>query len=386
MDQRKLVFACLMAFISLACLELVSYAGIELYLQRDHRLFHRPLPRPTDEDIRSYLDVHDERFGWAPSANVDPDGSRTTTVMPYGSKTCVSLYGDSFAWGAEVPDSDAPHNQLAGILGCRVATYAFGGYGIDQAVLRHALNEGDLAPIAILVLYPHDILRSLTHNAGFVLRNRTYFMLKPKFVIDDHGELRLKPVPFTTFEQVRAYVDDPDRALADDPFRPGGDLGGVEARFPFSVAALRALAHPHFRKLARAALGNETEISYFFNTDPRASELAVRLVHYFVTNAKNRGQTPIVVILPTKSDMDYQLGTASCQYAPFADRLETRGSRLHCLADYFAKRLNGRNFCELVNPSDCNLHYTAEGYRIMADALAELIGDGSERAPLPTRN
>jgi hypothetical protein len=351
-----------------------------LYLQREERLFSRPLRRPTDEDIRAYLAVQNAQLGWLPQWGVDPDGSRHTTTIPYGAKTCVSLYGDSFTWGADVSAADAPHNQLAGMLGCRVASYAFGGYGIDQAVLRHALNAEDTAPVVMLVLYPQDILRSLTQNYGFVARNRDYLFLKPKFVIDENDELKLEPIPFTTFEQVRAYVDDAENVLKDDPFRPNGELGSIEAHFPYSIALLRVVFHARFWRLLQSALGSETEASYYFNTDPAASRLAVRLIEYFVANAAGRGQTPIVAILPTKSDVEYQLKYARCQYAPFAARLEARGIRLHCLGDFFVRHLGGRSFCELVDPRDCSLHYTPEGYRVMAEGLAALVNAAEHRA------
>jgi hypothetical protein len=78
-------------------------------------------------------------------------------------------------------------------------------------------------------------------------------------------------------------------------------------------------------------------------------------------------------MLPTKSDIDYLRDTGICQYARFAGRLQVRGIRLHCLSEFFLERLKGRDFCEVANPTNCYLHYTAEGYDWMADGLAAII-------------
>ena len=113
--------------------------------------------------------------------------------------------------------TDAWGNQLAILLDRRVANYGVPGYGVDQAVLRFEGNVSDEAEWAVLTVYPNNFLRNLTHNIGFViLPGFHYHNLKPRFSLDEQGDLRLHEIPFRSEEELFAYAQDPIAFLQDD--------------------------------------------------------------------------------------------------------------------------------------------------------------------------
>ena len=91
-------------------------------------------------------------MGWVPRADVDETGSRIIPAYPDPNRfpACVSLYGDSVTWAAEVDNEHAWSNVLSLLLGCRVANYGGGGYGADQAYLRFKLNSRDKSKVVII--------------------------------------------------------------------------------------------------------------------------------------------------------------------------------------------------------------------------------------------
>src|SRR5205814_3175406 len=112
--------------------------------------------------------------------------------------SCISLYGDSFtlgSYGSSLEKSWA--HLLADRLDCYVANFAAGGYGTDQAYVRFERNQADRSAVVILGVHPENVLRNLTRIRDLY----SFWMgyeIKPRFVLNQRGELELVPLPELT--------------------------------------------------------------------------------------------------------------------------------------------------------------------------------------------
>ena len=186
--------------LALCVLELTCYA-FGLFLQKHGKMYTPPQTPEGNVELSydTYLAQRDPMLGWpSPSefggARFDETGARRLPGMPDTAPSRVSLYGDSFTFGDEVDYEHAWGNLLAHKLGCRVANYGVGGYGSDQAYLRFCKNTNDQSVVVILGHLSENILRNLTRDRDLLNYSR-YCALKPRFVLDAHGELQLLELP-----------------------------------------------------------------------------------------------------------------------------------------------------------------------------------------------
>ena len=111
----------------------------------------------------------------------------------------LGLKFPEFAWG----------NLLTARLGCRVDNYGVIGYGTDQAYLYfkyHHEHGLDRAPVVILSHLSENIVRNITQDLGFIYQMP--LALKPRFVLEPSGALRLVPMPRLTPADYDAYRRD----------------------------------------------------------------------------------------------------------------------------------------------------------------------------------
>ena len=148
----------------------------------------------------------------------------------------MSTYGDSFVFGNDVEDEHAWPNVLAETLGCRVSNFGVWGYGVDQAVLRFEKNVEDRADLVMLGFYLPDMDRSMTrwhHLISPTVESKLSF--KPRFLLQENGDLRLEPLPFDSYDTAQRLIRRPADVLTADAYLPGGPSlkSKVEASFPF---------------------------------------------------------------------------------------------------------------------------------------------------------
>jgi hypothetical protein len=383
-----------------AALEGASWTGLRLLQSRYlvHRVPKR-LPRHGDLTFAQVREQRDPLLGWPSPAEFggdkrDASGSRWVPAFPDPAlPECVALYGDSFTLGGEVDDEHAWGNVLSGLLGCRVANYAVGGYGTDQAYLRFRENAGDGAPVVLLGHLSENILRNLTRNRD-LLTAEMQWSLKPRFVVDAGGELRLLPIPDVTEAEYLRSVElhPPPLEMEHESFAPGGPAGVVRAAWPFTWSLARSTGD--FR--VRALLARRPEHAEFYAPDHPLDGLGITaaILQRFVEDARARGRTPLVIVFPTRDDVAWETRTGRWVYQPLLDRLEAAGVPLLHFGPVLVEAIGTRNREQLFRPGG---HYNDEGNRILAeyvrDALAErgiLAGAGAASlhtgSGLPTRS
>jgi hypothetical protein len=281
----------------------------------------------------------------------------------------VSLYGDSFVFGDEVDDEHAWANLLAHKLGVRIANYGVGGYGTDQAFLRFRANTGDTSSVVVLGHLSENILRVLTRDRDLLNYSR-YYALKPRFVLDEHGTLRLLPLPeLSEDEYLRSVaLKSPLLAIEDETFQPGGPAGACSFEFPFTLSLVRSFGD--FR--LRAALHGRPEYAAFYDPQSplRGVALTATILETFTREAKERGKRPIVLILPTRGDILWVRKTGSWTYGPLLEELAKR--RIDVLD--FGPRLN-----EYIGAHDVfaffktRAHYSEATSSVLADFMYQQL-------------
>ncbi len=332
-------------------------------------------PQDTD-DYQAYLDERDTLLGW-PAASTfgngewDRSGSRIIPLFadPVEHPTCVSLFGDSFTEGVEVDPAEAYSNVLSGLLGCRVANYGVGGYGSDQAYLRFRDRIHDGSSIVVLGHLSENIVRNVNQFRGFVSGAR--YTLKPRFVVDSAGRLKLIPLPRLTADEFAALDRRADELVPYDFFRPGGGAGTRVLRFPFSVSVLGVFADPRLRQRLR---GMPAWPEYYEPDHPAGGlRVTAGILEAFHRDALARGQQPIVLLIPTLTDLQALQETGSLPYQSLEQELELAGIATPGLARRLIAGFDGRDPCDLYKGCVIHRHFNAEGNALIAGIVYDWI-------------
>jgi len=139
-------------------------------------------------DLRVYKHQFDETLGWPTESYktkyLDRESKRPSPFESTTSKVCGAIFGDSFAYSAEVEDKDAWPEVLSREKGCLFKNYGVGGYGTDQAYLRFRGMLASFEPgqVIILSFIDMDLRRNLQQNRSLLNWNFNIYETKP--VID----------------------------------------------------------------------------------------------------------------------------------------------------------------------------------------------------------
>lgn len=162
-------------------------------------------------------------------------------------------YGDSFTYADEVEDGEAWANVLSERMACRVANFGVGGYGTDQAFLRFRAQNGARARVAILWIFPFDLMRNVNQFRYF-LASSNHFGLKPRFVQHEDG-LHLVALPTVSYEGYLASLSDSGDFYPHETFIPDTELGPISLGFPFTSVVVRYFLSARLQNYLRGRPG-----------------------------------------------------------------------------------------------------------------------------------
>ena len=363
---------------NLILVEVGAYSSGEYYLRRKAAfLFCCYGDDKVLEQFDSYMIRRNEVLGWPPKdwkghGSYDTSGSRVIPAFPTPGTACVSLYGDSFTFSTEVDDEYAWSNQLAKRLGCRVANYGVGSYGTDQALLYFQHNLDDEAPVVVLGIWAENMVRILNQYRVLLGDSLSQLGLKPRFILDERGELELIPLPTLTKTQFATLLKTPATYLKHETFLPNTTSGPVTWSFPYTWAVAKMVTHERLR----AWLSGEPSWSPYYRPDHPSKGLAImtKIVEAFNQTAAAHAKESIIVIFPTPSAISEFRKTGSWAYQPLLDAAEETGIRIYNLGPDILKNLGARSFCEILTYSAaCTGHFNEEGYELLADLMYHYI-------------
>lgn len=277
----------------------------------------------SDADIRQYVENRDDKLGWPMKndARLDNDSHRERPSPANNAignpKYCLEVYGDSFTYSSEVDDHAAWPNRLAEKIKCKVLNFGIPGYGVDQAVLRHELNER-FANHAALVIYTYDIQRNLTQQMSLFAPTEKRLDYKPRFIVSGDGGLTLIEIPSGTVDDYGKVFLNPSSGLVEERFLP--DTGGLWSKFtltfPYSLSVFRLIRKIYieidFEKLwigeFKRGFKDFNYPRYYFRDEKLRLEARVlleELVKRFQNNCGFKNQSCYIILIP---DIEYMNG------------------------------------------------------------------------------
>lgn len=335
----------------------------------------------TDAEIHRYLDDRDANLGWPWKTDTTFDiASHRQRVSPANDaienpKYCFEVYGDSFTFADDVDNDAAWPNRLAESTGCKVLNFGVGGYGVDQAVLRHELNAR-FADYVALVIFPHDIRRNLNRHRSLIGPGKKLLDYKPRFVQSEDGDLKLIEVFSGTPDDHRRVFSDPSSGLLEERFLPdsGGLWSKITPSFPYTLTTLR-LTKKIFREIDFEKLWTgEFERGmrginfppYYFHDEGllvEAKKILEKLASRFQYNCKAKRQTCFVILHP---DVDSIMGDfrADRMMAYHFENIKTR-PYFRDMTAFLQAEMKGE-VCRYFGVGDCFGHLNDSGNELVS--------------------
>jgi hypothetical protein len=317
----------------------------------------------------------DSEIGWPSTQEAtmpprDRSGAKSNPDFPEPANACASAYGDSFVWGDDIPLNEGWIEQLSRLLGCRVANYGVSGYGTDQAFLRFRRMRSDEASVAILGIFPENVMRNVNQYRAFIGFPPHPRWLKGRFVLDREHALRWIERPNIDLAGFEALHRNPARIVPDDYLLPDTRDGPMSAQFPYILNVLRLAMVPRLRTrfTGRPSWGDFYERDHPSGATPVTAAIA----EAFAREARERGKHPFVVMLPGASSFRARERFGAFEYAPLIEAMTERRIEVFDTGPALLAALGARSICELYAvPADCAGHYGAAGGALVAKVVAE---------------
>ncbi|OGL45442.1 MAG: hypothetical protein A2W05_01995, partial [Candidatus Schekmanbacteria bacterium RBG_16_38_10] len=317
-------------FYAVLILMIASFTEVSSYLMGKFRENKVPVHKPIIQDkyqCESYLKNRDQVLGWPSPFNFgkngdrDYSGSRIVPAFPNPVNSCISLYGDSFVWCADVSFEDTWGNILSKLINCRVSNYGVPGYGTDQSYPRFHQNVKDNSRIVIFGHLSENIMRNLNQYRD-ILDPVFGFNFKPRFVIDANGSLKLIPIPKFSVKELQNALKNPEGYLKYEYFLPDSKKHRIRFTFPYTISLARWLINRIPEKLT-----NKPEWAKFYNPEDSSQALLIttKIIESFNKEALLRNKIPVVIIIPTSYDLIYYQKNKEWVYQPLIDALHDKG-------------------------------------------------------------
>jgi len=312
--------------------------------------------------------VNDEIGGYRVS------GAKQNSEFPDTGQSCGSAYGDSFVGGAEVANDEGWVEQLSHLLGCRIANYAVGGYGTDQAYLRFR-QVHDNSPVAILGINPNNTEDNINQYDGLLGSDLVPTAVKGRFLLDSSDQLKWLPQPRLDRAGFVAMNRNPAAALPHSYFLPDTPDGPLIRRFPYTATLARVALLPRLHNILVRRAG--WSALYAADHPSGALRLMIAICQAFAEQAKARGQRPLIVMLPISESFRQQANYGQFEYAPLVAALQAKGIEVFDPGTAMIDSVAGRSACEffthqhpytawLTSPVPCGGHYSVVGNTAMA--------------------
>ena len=372
MDQRKAQLYLATFAILFSIIEVLCFATGK-FLQTRH-IFYQ-VPPETYEEFVAIRQNFDPELGWpsksrlADTTKFDRSGSRLTPSFPNPKEhaNCIALYGDSYTESVGNTNEDAWGNKLSQLLNCRVANFGVAAYGTDQAYLRYEKNVADTSKIVVLGHFVDGIKRNLMQSHGIL-------SFKPQFILnaDKTGLERLPVLVIKDEEEFERYKKNPAEFLKHDQLAPGREFGSEILSFPYSFSIARLFFNVDFQTRLRVfRIKGEYYRRYYAMEDQLL--VTTLICQQFVDLAKERGQLPIVVILPHHHDFENYAANGVWGFEPLIAALEARGITVFNFADAIVKNHESETYREIYDDNENALHFNAKGDEILAKVFYDFL-------------
>jgi hypothetical protein len=233
----------------------------------------------------------------------------------------ISTYGDSFTFCRQVNDDQTWQWYLSRLTQTNISNFGVGNYGIDQAYLRLKREYGrNKTQIVIMGVVPETIVRILSAYKHYFEYGNT-FAFKPRFILENHF-LRLLPNSMDRQEkyfELDKYITE----IQGNDYFYKNKFKKDMLIFPYVVSVFRnpfrnipiiycLLLRKIYQKMGKnydrpwELILKENRkycISLYKNKD--ALNLMVAILKEFAAFGREKGFTPVLLLLPYKLDIEY---------------------------------------------------------------------------------
>lgn len=149
--------------------------------------------RSFDPDLGWERQPDESRFKNNAKMTTDEYGSRKCPINREASELKIATFGDSYCFDTEVSDDKTFQYFLAESMNVHVSNYGVGNYGLDQALLRVKKRLKDDPADYVIMAYSDVSYPRIINVYQHYLRFGNNWALKPRFKINEAGELRRIP-------------------------------------------------------------------------------------------------------------------------------------------------------------------------------------------------
>ena len=363
---KKILFISISIVGVLLVLEFISYFG--LYFLHSKGIVYN---KNKNVSWQFYDEVRDSLLGW-PNPHTfgfdsiyDISGSRIIPTFPdpTKNKSVISMYGDSYTFGAEVASEHSIANYLSILLNARVSNYGVGGYGTDQAYLRYMQNTNDSSKIVFLSHFVMNILRNVNQFRE-VIASAGGLGFKPSFILNNE-KLILIPVLDLNSSNFISALDYPEKYFEHDYFINDMSGGYVKFEFPYTFSIIKSFNH--FKIKSRLTGTDYYHDFYQLNHESNALKITVAIMEEFVKRAKSRNQIPIILITPSAYSIHIHSEDGKWPYENMISALKNKDIEFVNLGEKIINHSKKLDLCDLY--IDCNGHFNENGNRLVAEII-----------------
>jgi hypothetical protein len=234
----------------------------------------------------------------------------------------VAAFGDSFVYGNEVRNPESwPALIEREDPQIEVLNYGVGGYGLDQAYLRYTLEGSALTPQIVIIGFTPDDLGRVTNVYRRFVGATEMPLFKPRYVLDDHGELKLLASPVREESDYQRLLRNPREVLEhgrDDLwYKPAV----YENPLYDASATVRVGSWLATRVYRRHIDPDRFHHGALFNPTSSAFRINVALFRAFSKAVDDAGARPLILILPDRASVERARDDQPVSYEPLLRQL-----------------------------------------------------------------
>ena len=227
--------------------------------------------------------------------SIGPEGERLNDV-PFNFHK-ISIYGDSYIFGDDNNNNETIPSYLSRKTKSNVKNFGMGAYGVDQAVLRFESNLAtDKPEIAILGVFSENINRNINNFRPFYLARANSYDIGFKPIFLKQGDsYRLQIPPKLTRDKTVLREKILDSSLTDYWYRYDQDHK-LRVTFPFTINLIKS-----FMVIKKNPKWNRDNEVWKL---PEETKKLTYILQRFITSAKSNHIRPIIVFIPTITDIN----------------------------------------------------------------------------------
>ena len=377
--RRKLLFGVLTVLLVWLVLDTGLYVFLS-HLDKTRDLFYG-FELPDSEQIAGHAErFFHPRWGWdIPAESKGQFGNRKGRDYAPKQRYEIKAFGDSFTYCSEVADNETWEHYVEEQTGWDCLNFGVSGYGPDQALLKYRDIEIPTR-FTVLGIWDENIGRLMAQWWGFYRPGG--IGMKPRFEVAQDGSIRLVESPIKGVDDLERLRDrDFMERLKESDYWFAYDrrLGRpTKLRWP---ATFTVVSHWGFfskylgiyvKNIVAPSFDSERatrKFSHLYEVDSPGLAIMKHVIEQFTATAKERQETPVVMILPTWHSVDMIEQFGRSPYGSLVDYLQETGCVFVDIGEVFAQEQYDTYYVSY------NGHFSPRGNKRVADVLVDCIRD-----------